>query len=73
MHIFGVWCAPIVHEVEFVFVEKIDGVHDQISILIMANRFPEPGRFRIDQMRHIKINAAHLLLALPNDPPPSEF
>src|ERR1700722_18821165 len=68
VHIFGVRRAPIVHEVEFLFVEKTDGVHDQLAVLVMANRFPEPGRFRIDRMRHVQIDAAHLLLALPNDP-----
>src|SRR5208283_5677278 len=60
--------APIVDEIEFMFVEKADSVHDQLAIFVMADRLPEPGRFRIYRMRHVQVNSPHLLLALPENP-----
>ena len=68
MHVFGMRRAPVVHEIELVFVEKADGVHDQFAVLIMAHRFAKPRRFRIGRVGHIQIDPAYLLLPLPEHP-----
>ncbi len=60
--------APIVDKIEFSPIEETDGVDHKLAVLVMADGFAEPGRLGIARMRHVQIDAAHFLLALPDDP-----
>src|SRR5258706_13739968 len=44
-----------------------DGVYHERIALVMPDRFSVPGRFRIRRMRHVEMDAPHLMVALRDD------
>ena len=48
--------------------DEADGVDDKLAVLVPTHGFPKPGRFRIWAVLAVKIDAAHPLVPLPDDP-----
>ena len=48
--------------------DKADGVDDQLAFLVVADQFSKPARLRMFGVLAVEIDAAHLLVPLPDDP-----
>ena len=45
-----------------------DGVDDKLAVVVMADGFAKPGGLRILTVLAVEIDAAHLMIALPDHP-----
>src|SRR5580704_3764284 len=57
----------IVYEAQGMFDEP-DSVDDELAVLVMADGFAKPSRLRVGVVFAVEIDAAHLMVALPDHP-----
>src|SRR5207244_7723601 len=67
MKVLGVRRAVIVHKAILVL-DEADGVDNKLAVLVMAYGLAEPTRLWIFAVLAVEIDAAHLLVPLPDDP-----
>src|SRR6266849_5118376 len=65
--VLGVWRAVIVNKTIRVL-DEADGVDDKLAVLVMADGLAEPTRLWIFAVLAVEIDAADLLVPLPDDP-----
>src|SRR5262249_44509626 len=67
VQVLGVRRGEIVHKAQGVLNET-DSVDDKFAVLVMADGFAKPGELRILTVLAVEIDAAHLMVALPDHP-----